>query len=59
MVCYVLATNATGLAPFLLQPLSVLMRQKRQAVFAINQSIFLRCLCAQGLEAYKNPLKLT
>ncbi len=29
---------------FLLQPLKVLMRQTRQAVRAINQSIFLRCL---------------
>jgi hypothetical protein len=29
---------------FLLQPLTVLIRQTRQAVHAINQSIFLRCL---------------
>ncbi len=29
---------------FLLQPLTVLTRQARQVVRAINQSIFLRCL---------------
>jgi hypothetical protein len=30
---------------FLWQPLTVLTRQTRQVVHAINQSIFLRCLC--------------
>jgi hypothetical protein len=45
-VCYV-PTTSTPFGPFslfLLQPLTVLMRQTRQAVCAINQSIFLRCL---------------
>ncbi len=32
---------------FLWHPLTVLTRQTRQAVRAINQSIFLRCLCIQ------------
>ncbi len=53
MVCYVLATNATGLAPFFVAATISNNETKRQAVCAINQSIFLRCLCAQGLEAYK------
>jgi hypothetical protein len=46
MVCYVPATSATFFFffHFLLPPLAVLMRQTRQAVHAINQSIFLRCL---------------
>ncbi len=44
-VCYVLATCA-GLPRllFLLWPLTVLMKQTRQAVHAIKQSILLRCL---------------
>ncbi len=44
-VCYVSATSAglPGLL-FLLRPLIVLMRQTRQVVCAINQSILLRCL---------------
>ncbi len=46
--CYVLTASATVLAlfffSFLLQPLPALMRQTRQAVCSINQSIFLRCL---------------
>jgi hypothetical protein len=43
-VCYVPATSTTFLAFFrffLLWSLTVLMRQTRQAVCAINQSIFL------------------
>jgi hypothetical protein len=31
---------------FLLQPLTVLLRQTRQAIHAINQPIFLKCLWA-------------
>jgi hypothetical protein len=34
---------------FLLQPLTVLMKHKRQAVRAVKQSILLRCLCAKRL----------
>jgi hypothetical protein len=33
---------------FLLQPFTVLMKQTRQAVCAIKQSIFLRRLCSDG-----------
>jgi hypothetical protein len=48
-VCYVPTTSATFLAFFffffLLWPLTVLMKQTRQAVCAIKQSILLRCLC--------------
>ncbi len=44
-VCYVPDTCAASSKAFLLQPLTVLMRQTRQAVRTINQSIFLRCLC--------------
>ncbi len=50
-VCYVPATSA-GLPRlsfffflFLLRPLTVLMKQTRQVVRAIKQSILLRCLC--------------
>ncbi len=46
-VCYVPPTNTTFLAfflSFLLRPLTVLIRQTRQAEHAINQSIFLRYL---------------
>ncbi len=42
-VCYVPATSTTFLplfSSFLLRPLTVLMRQTRQVVHAINQSIF-------------------
>ncbi len=44
-VCYV-PTTSTGLARllFLLQSFTVLMRQTRQVVRIINQSILLRCL---------------
>jgi hypothetical protein len=44
-VCYVPATSA-GLPRllFLLRPLTVLMKQTRQVVRAIGQSILLRCL---------------
>jgi hypothetical protein len=41
-VCYVPATS-TGF--ILLQPLRVRMKQKRQVVRAIKQSMLLRCLC--------------
>ncbi len=46
-VCYVTTTSAAFLASYLLQPLTVLMRQTKQPVRAINQSIFLRCLCGK------------
>jgi len=44
-VCYVLATSA-GLPRllFLLRPLTVLIRQTRQEVCTINQSVLLKCL---------------
>jgi len=44
-VCYVPTTNA-GLPRLLclLWPLAVLMKQTRQAVHAVKQSILLRCL---------------
>jgi hypothetical protein len=42
---------------FLLQPLTVLMRQIRLAVCAFNQSIFLRCLCLAA-SAIKYNLKV-
>jgi hypothetical protein len=47
-VCYVPATSA-GRARllFLLQPLAVLMKQIRQAVCAVKQTILLRCLWAK------------
>jgi hypothetical protein len=47
-VYYVPATRSKFLAyflSFLLWPLTLLMRQTKQAVCTINQSIFLRCLC--------------
>ncbi len=47
-VCYVPATSATFLAFFsffLLWPSTVLMRETRQAVHVIKQSILIRCLC--------------
>jgi hypothetical protein len=40
-VCYVPATSAASSKAFLLHPFTVLMRQTRQAVHAIKQSIFL------------------
>ena len=46
-VCYVPATSTTFLAFFLfflLWPLTVLMKQTRQAVCIVKQSILLRCL---------------
>jgi hypothetical protein len=44
-VCYVPATSARlQRLLFLLQPLTELMKQTRQAVHAIKQSILLRCL---------------
>jgi hypothetical protein len=45
--CYVPATNATSSKAFslcLLRSLTVLMKQTRQAVCTIKQSILLRCL---------------
>ncbi len=39
------ATSAGLPRLFLLRPLAVLMKQTKQAVYAINQSILLRCLC--------------
>ena len=38
------ATSFKAFSPFLLQPLTVLMKQTRQVVRAIKQSILLRCL---------------
>ncbi len=38
---------------FLLWLLTVLMRQKRQAIRAIKKSIFLRCLCSKEREREK------
>ncbi len=48
-VCNVPSTSA-GLNTllFLLQPLTVLMKQTRQAVRIVKQSIFLRCLWPSG-----------
>ena len=44
-VCYVPATIASlNRLLFLLRPLTVLMKQTRQAVHAVKQSILLRCL---------------
>ena len=44
-VCYVPATSASlPRLLFLLRPLTVLMKQTRQAVCILNQSILLRCL---------------
>jgi len=44
-VCYVLATSASlPRLLFLLRPLAVLMKQTRQAVCTVKQSILLRCL---------------
>ncbi len=43
-VCYVPATRAGLPKLFLLQPLTVLMKQTRQAVCTIKQSILLSCL---------------
>ncbi len=45
-VCYVTASSA-GLPRllFLMWPLTVLMKQTKQAVHAIKQSMLLRCLC--------------
>ncbi len=44
-ICYVPATSAhLPRLLFLLQPLRVLMKQTRQVVLAIKQSILLRCL---------------
>jgi len=37
---------------FMLQPLTVLMKQTRQAVRAIKQSILLRCLWAMPRECF-------
>ncbi len=51
--CYVPATCATVVA-FLLQPLTVLMIQTWQAVCAINQSIFLRCLRLGYMSVYRD-----
>ncbi len=48
------ATSASLQGFFLLQPLTVLMEQVRQAVHAIKQSIFLGCLwllCLSSLQA--------
>ena len=49
-VCYVPANSAglNRLLFFLLRPFTVLMKQTRQAVLAINQSILLRCLWIQA-----------
>jgi len=43
-VCCVPSTSTSLQRLFLLQPLAVLMKQTRQSVHAINQSILLRCL---------------
>ncbi len=42
--CYVPNTSKTFLGFFLLWPLTVLMKQPRQALCAIKQSILVRCL---------------
>jgi hypothetical protein len=44
VVCPLLVPHLPRHFPFLLQPLTVLMKQTRQAVRAIKQSILLRCL---------------
>jgi len=45
--CCVPTTSTAFLAYFLLWPLTVLMRQTREVVCVINQSIFLRYLCTK------------
>jgi len=42
---------------FLMQPLTVLMRQTRQAVHVIHQSIFLRCLWSRLKKWWKGREK--
>ncbi len=57
MFCYVPASIATYSKTFWLfslRPITVLMRQTRQAVRAINQSIFLRCLWNQLSAVHNN-----
>ncbi len=44
VMCLLLAPVLIGFFSFLLQPLTVLMKQTRQAVRAIRQSIIIRCL---------------
>ncbi len=44
VVCLLLVPHFFPFFFFLLWPLTILMRQTRQALHAINQSIFLRCL---------------
>ncbi len=58
MVCYVPTTSATFLAffSFLLQLLTVLMRQTRQVVRAINWCIFLRCLWYKIEQTHLGPV---
>ncbi len=60
-VRYVPATSTTFLVFFIffLQPLTVLMRQSRQLVRAINQSIFLRCLLCHLTKKVNNADELT
>ncbi len=56
-VCYVPASSATFLAfsPFFLMwPLTVLIKQTRQTVRAIKQSILLRCIWNAGTTQRKN-----
>ncbi len=43
-VCYVPTTSASSKASFFMWPLTVLMKQTRQAVHTIKQTILLRCL---------------
>ncbi len=53
-VCYVPATSVASSEAFsLMHSITVLMRQTRQAVCAINQSTFLRCLCLLLRATYK------
>jgi hypothetical protein len=57
--CYVPATSTASSSSFkgiLRQPLTVITRQMRQAVHAINQSIFLRCLWAWLTGSTNQPL---
>jgi hypothetical protein len=63
MFCYVPATSAAYsrllFFLFLLRPLTVLMKQTRQAVRAVKPSIFLRCLWLTQTGIYQQKQELS